>query len=1095
MRDLRINAACAAMRDRLPGKDSKSALVSISFGERLPPDLVRSAWSAVARRHPVLRASFPDRETLRLLDAPEWKTVDWTAQAPEAIPALWQELQDAERVAPGGTGAALRIVEITLPGGAAHYLMVFPAYVLDEESVAVVLGDWLTALGGESLGEELPLREDGPAEMSLWREVLDGASGPLELHDRFPQSHGELAALLLEREDSATFLAACRERSLDPAAVTECLAMLVLRRLGASGNVAFTLARGPSEWSSAGFAESWVPVTHRFQGPLKDILSAATARRERICSSSAVRPSAALASAGCTFGAESVGVSFAWRGAVLNDVIHTRFPRWINFDARWMPVPVGGLCLEVRQGVRLALSCGGASLSNRCAGVVVSHLADLLRGFATMPDAACEKIPLLPVHEAKEVREFSRGEALENKAATVVSAFRETVRLSPDAVAVRDGDYALTFAELDTLSDRLALHFSHLGLAGGWQVGLFLSPSSWIPISMLGAFKAGNCVIPIDPSTPPAQVEKILSDHDVAAVLCDVASSPLLDANVRKRLVIDQDWDSLEVAEGGLLEIAEETPAAALVGGAAGPAPVLKALTHTALANAARTAARLLSFGPGDSLLVHSAAGNGAFFDEWLIPVLNGGTAVVVDTSVLDPAMAEVSHVRLTAPEFANQAARGGALTSTAVKVLAVECGLVNARVLERWASWEGRVVPFWSPAGLCGLGLAGGGALEGVFLPAGTPVGGNSAFIRDADGHDLPPFFAGELMLRFPGQLTSGEKGGRTLRTGLRAWRDFQGAVSLESFETVLPGLPTSSQRVQIAAAVQGGALDAWFDGRLATVHGTPGSKNFDEWPLDSLGWVDPTLLFPAPAPAAVAKGSTPRVVEAAPRRSEVVATPLVVLQASGPGTRLVLIHPADGTAECYRELAQAVGTARRVVCLQSPGLANPDQAAASVESAAAAFVSTVLEDDPAGRFVLAGFGFGGLVAMEMARQLQCANRPAPPLVLIGTMPPALEAQGGIASFFRSAIQRVSVQRPIEPGVPSGPLAVLHEGAARRYKHAPVGLSAEIVVPSDFPDDVLKTWQDVLPDAGIQPMKCVWQDMLSAPAVKRLAAILAEVQ
>lgn len=1095
MRETRLNAASAAMRERLAGRAPANALVSVSFGERLAPDLVRAAWTDTARRNPVLRAAFPDSETLRVFDAPLWKTVDWTAQAAEAIPALWRELQERERTAPAAAESepALRVVEIALPSDAFHYLMVFPGFVLDEESVALVLGDWLNALAGDTLETERPLREDGPADMGLWKDVLAGATAPLELHDRLSSGHGDAAVLILDRDETEKFQATCREQELEPSVVIGSLAMLVLRRLGASGNVALHLMRDSSGASGPGFGESWVPLAHTFKGTLKEYLAESTARWNEISRAAAVRPAAALTAAGCPFGLAAIGVSFARRGPELNDVIHTRFPRWINLDARWTPPSVGGLSIEVREGIRLALSCGGDSISKRGATTVVERTAGFLRALEELLDSPCSKIPLLSVEEAKEARAASRGEALDTVAESVIASFRHAREVHPEAVAVRDGDYSLTFAELDSLSDRLALHFAHLGLAGGWQIGLFLSPSSWIPIALLGAFKAGNCVIPMDPATPPEWVEKVLSDHDVAAVLCDVASSPLLDANVRKRIVIDQDWDSLEVGEEGLPEIKGETPAAVLVGSPSGPPPILKALTHAALANAMATAARLLKFGPGDSMLVHSAAGSGGFFDEWLIPILNGGSAVVVDATVVDPTMADVSHVRITAAEFANQAGRGTPLTSSSVRSLAVECGLLNARILERWSEWEGQVLPFWSPAALCGLGLAGGGLLSDLFLPAGRPVPGTSVFLRDEDGHDLLPFFAGSLSLRFPGQLAAGETGRRTLETGLRGWRDFQGAVFVESAAGRQPGVPTAAERARLAAALQAGALDAWGESRLATLRGAAGPSNFDEWPLDNLGWPDGEALFPAPLSA---KRGVARVVPSPTPRAEAASSPLVVLNAAGPGTRLVLITAADGSAERYRELAQAIGGTRRVVALPSPGLANPELAPASVESAAAAYVSTVLEDDPAGRFVLAGFGFGGLVALEMARQLQRANRPAPPLVLIGTMPPAVEAAGGLASLFRSALQRVGTQRPFEPGFPEpGSLAARHEAAARRYKHAPCGLAAEVIVPSDFPDDVLTTWQDVLPDAGIQPMKCIWQDMLSAPAVKRLAAILSEVQ
>ena len=209
---------------------------------------------------------------------------------------------------------------------------------------------------------------------------------------------------------------------------------------------------------------------------------------------------------------------------------------------------------------------------------------------------------------------------------SLIEAFKLAVDMNPEAIAIRSGDYAMTYGELDELSDKLAAHLTQAGFAGGWHTGLIMSPSAWIGVALLGAWKAGNSCIAIDSEADSGWIEKNLVAHDVAVVVCDAQSVEGIDQSQRRCIVIDLDWDSLELA---LLEPREIKPdqLAATLPGQMWCAPILAALTHGTLAAAAYEAARVMDFKTGESFLVRAVPGGGAFFDEWLIPLLAGGTA------------------------------------------------------------------------------------------------------------------------------------------------------------------------------------------------------------------------------------------------------------------------------------------------------------------------------------------------------------------------------------------------------------------------------------------------------------------------------------
>ncbi len=1083
--------------------------VSLSFGEAVDPARLRSSWAAVTACHGILRSArvkgADGTWSVREMDTAEafWRSLDWQSETKEAIPGKWSDLLAADATNPFDLGAAplVRFHEIRLPGGGAHYLLTVPAFLLDESSVALLLTDWLRALEGAALEEPVAVETLPPVAAPAWKELLEGSTGPLRVRMRTKSAAPSgTAALLLGRDETSAFKDSCRTQALAPAAVLQALWAFVLRRLGATGNVTRVLIGMRGESRAVGLLENELPVVQHFGGTVGEWLAKSDRTFRAVEEKSQIGAEAALQAAECGFPFGEIAASFAWRGAEVNDIVHTALPRWINVDARLQSLPTEGLHLEVRDGFRLHLRLTAADWPEAVAADVLGRLHVLMSELPALLDKPLRHIPVLSPEEVRLLRDCSRGpEAATGAPEDLVVAFRQTVARNGSSVAVRDGDYALTYEELDALSDRVAGHLSHAGLAGGWHVGLFLSHSSWIPIALIGSWKAGNTVIPLDPAAPPEWIEATLASNDAAVVLCDAASAPLLDTTNRRRVVLDQEWDGLEVANLPQTKTASDQPAAVLPGHFDGAPPQIRALTHGLLCSALVAGVRLADLKPGDVFLAHSPAGGGAFFDEWLLPLVAGATVRVADDDLLDPATAEATHVRMSAPEWTNQAARwrreDGALAPMLRRVL-VEAGHPNVRALDTWESkFPGGSTIFWSPAGLLGLGLCGQARRTAVCLPAGLPGDGVEAFVCDPDGHDVPAGFAGELFLRFAGWKAFVDgKSKRGLATDLLAWREAGGVVFLESKSGLTQGIPDATQRKTILHALEF-ALDAHAGTHLWTLEGPEGIFRVDEWPLTRGGWIDESAL-PKPVEKVMKATLAPKVVATSATPTPAPSwNPLAILQEGGAGHRLVLIHGATGSVEIYRDLANAIGPVRRIVAIRSRGQSNPDACHPTVEGSAAAYLAAVLEDDPAAPFVIAGYGFGGAVAFEMVRQMLAAGRQEPGLVLIGAPAPQSGKPGDWMAGMKSVFKLMSTQTPIEPGLTDDPVFIAHETAWRRYRAVPMDIEADLIVPSDFPRDGLSGWEKLLPGVRVETMKCAWSEMLTTPSVKRLASLLESLE
>lgn len=132
----------------------------------------------------------------------------------------------------------------------------------------------------------------------------------------------------------------------------------------------------------------------------------------------------------------------------------------------------------------------------------------------------------------EEDRELIRDEVLPE-------LFRDTAIRFPEKVALRFGSEALTFAEIDAASDRLAAALHAVGAAPGRFVGIFHDRSPAVLIATLGIMKAGAAFVPFDPGAPPDRVATSLADCEAVALLVDAERERRTSALTLPRLRVD----------------------------------------------------------------------------------------------------------------------------------------------------------------------------------------------------------------------------------------------------------------------------------------------------------------------------------------------------------------------------------------------------------------------------------------------------------------------------------------------------------------------------------------------------------------------------
>jgi pimeloyl-ACP methyl ester carboxylesterase len=119
-----------------------------------------------------------------------------------------------------------------------------------------------------------------------------------------------------------------------------------------------------------------------------------------------------------------------------------------------------------------------------------------------------------------------------------------------------------------------------------------------------------------------------------------------------------------------------------------------------------------------------------------------------------------------------------------------------------------------------------------------------------------------------------------------------------------------------------------------------------------------------------------------------------LLPIRASGTRPPLFCVHPIGGLAWCYMPLVRYMPREFPLYGLQAQGLDGKTEPHQSIQEMAEAYIKEIRTVQESGPYYLLGWSFGGLVAQEMAVQLQSVGEEIAALIIMEAYlpPPAWE-------------------------------------------------------------------------------------------------------
>ncbi|GAA2889804.1 hypothetical protein GCM10010443_61410 [Actinoplanes cyaneus] len=300
-----------------------------------------------------------------------------------------------------------------------------------------------------------------------------------------------------------------------------------------------------------------------------------------------------------------------------------------------------------------------------------------------------------------------------------------------DAIAVEDGERTLTYAELDTLANRLAHRLIAAGAAPERVVATLLPRSADLVVAVLAIARSGAAILPLDPNHPASRHELQIADARPVLVLTEIGDLPA-DAS-DPRVTINPD-----------------SPAYVIYTSGSTGRPKGVVVPHRGLAALVASVRDGFGAGPGTRASQFVSPGVDVAFSELAATILSGGTLVVVPEDLrlgsgLGAFVAErgLTHVDLPPALLA-------ALPSTEIPAgvtVVVGGEAMPAEQMRRWSRGR-RLINAYGPTETTVTATSWTATEDFATVLIGRPELNRTAYVLDARLRPVPPGVPGELYL-----------------------------------------------------------------------------------------------------------------------------------------------------------------------------------------------------------------------------------------------------------------------------------------------------------------------------------------------------------
>ncbi|MET8910622.1 amino acid adenylation domain-containing protein [Micromonospora sp. NPDC004551] len=340
-------------------------------------------------------------------------------------------------------------------------------------------------------------------------------------------------------------------------------------------------------------------------------------------------------------------------------------PRLDELEVTPVEVPIDtakfDLTVSVREnadGLRTALEYRTDLFDADAMARLAGHFQTLLRSLLADPGAPVGSAALLTPDEHRQlVGEWNRTATPAEPDDLVHLLIERQARETPAAVAVTDGDAALSYQELHHRAEALAETLRGRGVGIGSLVGVLLPRAVPFAVAVLAVLRTGAAYVPMDPANPPARLRYLIADAAAPVVLtCAELAHLAPDGTALLVPGPDTPVPATEPAPGRgprrrarrpRQPSADDLAYVIHTSGSTGrPKGVM--VTHRGACNYVRWAAQAYRLRPGDVVPLHSSIGFDLTVTSLLVPLVSGATVRMIGEHLGPEALGEALREQRT---------------------------------------------------------------------------------------------------------------------------------------------------------------------------------------------------------------------------------------------------------------------------------------------------------------------------------------------------------------------------------------------------------------------------------------------------------------
>ncbi|MDX3225470.1 non-ribosomal peptide synthase/polyketide synthase [Streptomyces sp. ME19-01-6] len=656
-------------------EDVYTVQLAVDLAGPLEGPRLKAALAALLRRHPNLRAGF---RTLRsgkpVQIVPDQAEVGWREADLSGLDEAPREAE-ATRLADRDRTERFDLAKPPLmrclllrQGPELHRLVITNHHILlDGWSTPLMLRELFTVYerGEAALPPVTPYRDylkwlasqDRPASEQAWRKALDGLTGPTRLTPAEPgraQRMPERLETLLPPGLAEAVRRLAAGHAVTLSTVLQLAWAVVLGRLTGRDDVVFgaTVSGRPAEVpgveSMVGLFINTVPVRVRLHDaePVAEALVRLQDEQSDLGPHQYLGLSdiQALTGAGELFDTTLIVENFP-----VDPATASRLPSGLRLvgakgrDATHYPLTL--VVATSPDGLRVRVDYRSDLLERSMAESVLERLERVLRAAVAEPERTVGEIDVLGAAERGRLLLGRNDTARRLPPSLVPELFRAQAARTPDAVAVSDGEAALSYAALDARARRVAGRLAGHGAAPESVVALLVPRSVDAVVAMVGVMAAGAAFLPVDVDFPAERVAFVLRDASPAVVVTTREVQNRLPAGLDVPVVL-LDEIQHEIQHGTenqpepLPPVAVEPghPAYVLYTSGSTGRPKGVVVPHGALRNLLTSLSPSVELGADDRWLAVTTFGFDIALLEVFLPLLSGAEVVVAGREVVrDP--------------------------------------------------------------------------------------------------------------------------------------------------------------------------------------------------------------------------------------------------------------------------------------------------------------------------------------------------------------------------------------------------------------------------------------------------------------------------